>query len=141
MLKEKDRREIAAILSDLPAPVRLVFFTQDFECEYCGTTRDLLAEMASLSSQLSVETHDFIGDKDLAAKLGVDKIPAIVIQSADGRDHGIRLFGVPAGYEFASLLEGIKLVASGDANLEEATVAALKGLHVPVRLEVFATPT
>ena len=40
-----------------------------------------------------------------AEKMGVDKIPAIAIMG--DKDYGIRMFGVPSGYEFSTLVESI----------------------------------
>ncbi len=140
LLRDKDREEIREALEDLPADVTLLYFTQDFECDYCGETRMLLEELAALSARLTLEVRDFKADADLAARHGVDKIPATILLSG-AEDRGIRFFGVPAGYEFASLLEGIKLVASGDSGLSGETRAALAALTDPVHLQVFATPT
>lgn len=139
MLKEKDRKEIAGILKDLPAKVRFVYFTQDRECEGCAITRELLTELVSLSDRLSLEVHDFVGEKALAERYGIDKIPAIVLEG--DRDRGIRYYGIPAGYEFASLLEDIQMVARGDSGLAPATRQALDSLKEDVHLQVFVTPT
>ncbi len=139
MLKEKDRKEIAGILRDLPSKVRLVYFTQEIECEGCGITRELLTELATLSDRLSLETHDFVAEKPLADRYGIDKIPALVLEG--DRDRGIRFYGIPGGYEFASLLEDIRMVARGDSGLSPATRAALASLDKDVHLQVFVTPT
>ena len=46
LLDENTREQVRAALGDLPAPVRLVMFTQDFECNYCSETRQLVEEAA-----------------------------------------------------------------------------------------------
>jgi len=55
--------------------------------------------------------------KDDAVKYGVDKIPATVLLDENGKDYGIKFFGIPSGYEFASLLEDIKLLGTGKERL------------------------
>jgi len=88
-----------------------------------------------------VEVHDFVKDKAAADALGIDKIPAIAILGGNGEDRRIRFFGIPAGYEFASLMEAIDLMAKGDSGLSPASREKLKGLSSPVSLQVFVTPT
>jgi glutaredoxin-like protein len=84
---------------------------------------------------------DFVADKAGADALGVDKIPAIAVLGGDGSDHGLRLYGIPAGYEFASLLGALDLVARGDSGLAPASRQKLKAVSRPLALQVFVTPT
>jgi glutaredoxin-like protein len=60
---------------------------------------------------------------------------------AADRDTRIRFYGIPAGYEFMSLLEAIKMVSAGKADLQSETRAFLEQLTVPIHIQVFVTPT
>jgi len=73
--------------------------------------------------------------------LNIDKIPAIAVLGPDDTDYNIRFYGIPSGYEFMSLLEAIKLVSAGQAELEPETLAFLEALEEPLHLQVFVTPT
>lgn len=139
MLKEKDRRTLEEWFQKLKAPVRLVVFTQDYECEYCRETRELAEEVASVSPKVSVEVHDFVTEADLARQYGIDKIPAIAIIGE--KDYGVRYYGFPGGYEFTSFVEDIIDVSTGEHGLSEATLRELARLDRPVHLQVFVTPT
>jgi glutaredoxin-like protein len=139
MLKEKDKEEVSKQLAELPGPVQLVMFTQTIECEFCEETRDLVEEVASLSDNVEAVIYNFVTDKDKAEDYGVDKIPAIAVVGE--RDFGVRFYGIPAGYEFASLIEAIKAVSAGQAELSETTREALEQIDEPVHLQVFVTPT
>jgi alkyl hydroperoxide reductase subunit AhpF len=147
LLDEKIRKQVTAALAGIAKPVRMVMFTQGeggaLECENCGQTRELVEEVASLSDKLSVDVRDFTADEALARQYGVDKIPAVVLLS-DGdppTDHGIRIYGVPAGYEFSSLIEDLRMLGSGEPGLSTETMAALQTLTGPVHIQVFVTPT
>jgi glutaredoxin-like protein len=59
----------------------------------------------------------------------------------DETDYGIKFYGIPAGYEFASLIEAIKLVSTGSHGLKPDTTKFLDGLKKDVHLQVFVTPT
>ena len=147
LLDDRVRKQVSAALAGMTRPVRMVMFTQGeggaLECEYCEQTRELVEEVGSLSDKITVEVKDFTGDAALAREYGVDKIPAVVLLS-DGdapKDHGIRLYGVPAGYEFSTLIEDLRMLGSGDAGLSADTTQALETLTRPVHIQVFVTPT
>jgi glutaredoxin-like protein len=139
LLNQKIKDDLAAAFQDLKQGVTLHFFTQEMECRFCKETRELLEELQGVTSRVKVEVHDFVQDAALAKELGVSRIPAIVVTG--DKDHGIRFYGIPSGYEFASLVEAIRLVASADAKLAPETRAFLDGLDADVHLQVFVTPT
>ena len=70
---------------------------------------------------------------------GVDKVPATITQNS--KDYGIRFYGLPAGYEFSSLLDAVLAVSKGDSGLLPASRNKLAQLSEPVHIEVFVTPT
>jgi glutaredoxin-like protein len=139
MLKDEQRKEVSEQLAGLTGPVRLVMFTQDFECQYCADTRELTREIASLSDKVEAVIYDFVADKKEADAYGIDKIPAIAVVGE--KDYGVRFYGIPSGYEFVSFMEAIKMVSSGQSELSEATREALGEISDPVHLQVFVTPT
>nr|BCX00566.1 MAG: glutaredoxin [Bacteroidota bacterium] len=139
LLRERERELVRQELSGLVNPVRLVYFTQELECEYCRETRQLLEEVAALSDQISLEVYNFMLDRQRANSYGIDKIPATVVMGES--DYGIRFYGIPSGYEFASLLEAIRLVSTGNTHLPEDIVERVRGIQKPVNLQVFVTPT
>jgi len=142
LLKDSDAKIVKDRLAKLGSPVTLVVFTQDFECDLCKENRELVEEVAALSAgKVKVEVYDFVKDKARADGLGIDKIPAIAVLGSKGEDHGIRFYGVPAGYEFATLLETLELVSKGDSGLAPASREKLKALSVQLALQVFVTPT
>ena len=139
ILNTEIAEQVKQELAGLAGPVRLVMFTQEFECDYCTETRQLVEEIAELSEQLTAEIYDFSTDRKKAEELNVDKIPAIAVIGAE--DYGVRLYGIPSGYEFASLLHAIQMVAAGKPELSDETLAALAELSEPVHIQVFVTPT
>ena len=53
-------RRLAERLAVLPEPVRLVFFTQTFGCDFCLRARQVIDEIASLSKQIAVEEYNWL---------------------------------------------------------------------------------
>ncbi len=139
ILQEKDRAEVAKQLENMVEPVKIVYFTQELECQYCRETRELLEELASISDKLTLETYNLVTDADRAKEFNVVKVPATIIMG--DRDYGIRFFGIPSGYEFASLLHDILMVSKRDSGLSEDSKKKLAELKEPVHLQVFVTPS
>ena len=139
LLRDADVAEIRERLNELVNPVKLVHFTQELNLEYGREARQLLEELANISDKLSVETYNFLIDKEKVAEYAIDKVPATAIRN--GKDYGIRFFGLPAGYEFAALLDAILAVSKGDSGLLPASREKLAQLTEPLHLQVFTTPT
>ncbi len=139
MIPDRDKPKVREKLSRMDQPVTIVYFTQDMECQYCRETRELLEDLAELSEKIRLEVYDFVADAEKARGYGVTRIPGIVLLG--DQDHGIRYYGVPAGYEFAGLLEDLVMVSNRDSGLSRTSRARLKALEKPIHLQVFVTPT
>jgi len=144
LLNAKVQADVRKALEGMTTPVKLVMFTQAaqaLECEMCAETRALVEEVAALApaDKLTVEVKDFLVDTAAVETYKIDKIPAIAIVGA--KDYGIRFYGIPAGYEFSSLMDDIVTVSKGESGLAPATKAAVAKINQPVHIQVFTTPT
>jgi glutaredoxin-like protein len=139
LLRDEDVVEIKKRFEQLASPVKLVHFTQELNLEYGREAKQLLEEVAATSDKISIEVFNFLIDKEKVAEYGVDKVPATVVRN--GKDYGIRFYGLPAGYEFSNLIDAILSVSRGDSGLGEVTKEKLKAITQPLHLEVFVTPT
>jgi hypothetical protein len=114
-IKEATKKRFDETMED---KVTLLFFTQEprrlvvpehlkgQECLFCKETKALLEELRALSDKIELVVCDFLGDKEKSAELRIDKIPATAVLGKE--DYGIRFFGIPSGYEYASLIEATK---------------------------------
>lgn len=139
VIDDKIRQQVEADFAKLKEKVKLVVFTQEFECQTCKENHMLAEEVAALSGKISLEVHDFAVDKDQVQKYNVDKIPAIVVMGE--KDYGVRFYGLPEGYEFGSLMEVIKAVSARDSGLAPRSRELLRKLVRPVHIQVFVTLT
>ena len=140
LLSEKDRKFLQDhFKKSLVVPVRLINFTQTIACQFCRETEQILEEVANLSSKITLESYNFVTDKEVAEQYGIDKIPATVVMS--DVDYGVRFYGIPSGYEFTSLVEDIIDVSRGKTSLADKTVELVGKIADPVHIQVFITPT
>ncbi len=144
LLDKNIQQQVRDALAPMKEPVHILFFGSQQNCEACDDTRQLVEEVTALSDKLSLSVYDIDADLAIAAQYRVDKTPGLVIAAKNGdtiTDHGIRFAGIPAGHEFASLIQDLIFVSSRDSGLSAATREQLKLLQKPVLLQVFATPT
>jgi len=140
MIGEEDRTAIQSMFDqEFVNDVTLVMFTQEFECQYCRETRQLVEELGEISDRVKVEVYDFSTDQEKVEEYHIDKIPALVIAGA--KDYGVRFYGIPSGYEFTGLIETMIAVSKGESGLAEPTKQLLAQLTSPLHLQVFVTPT
>lgn len=141
LISDGDKKIIKEeFFSKLVNPVKIIVFTGKEHCQYCDQLKQLVEEISELSDLISYEVHDFDGEKELAEKYRIDKAPVTII-TQDGKDLGVRYFGLPAGHEFGAFLEDIVDVSRGETDLMEDTKEAIRSIEKDVEIYVFVTPT
>ncbi len=132
---------------DLKNDVTIRLFTQGSsllsvpgrECQYCPQTQQLMEELTALSPKLHLEIYDFYSQAEEREKYGVERIPAIVLGNEDNAR--LKFYGIPMGYEFATILEDIKTLSRGVSPLTMDTRKKLRKVNSPVHIQVFVTPS
>ena len=123
----------------LEKPVKILMFTQEIECRFCSDTRQLVQELATLDNRIAAEVYDFAADTDKVKEYGIDKIPALAIVSQ--KDYGVRIYGIPYGYELQTLIEAVINVSKGETDLTQNTKKILSEVKAPVHIQVFVSLT
>jgi len=136
-LNEKDREYLKQRFSrEMKDPVEIILFTQSINCEYCPETEALMKELAETSDKIKLTIKNAAIDKEDIERYRIDKVPAILV--GDGR---IRYFGIPAGYEFAVLIEDIIEVSRKEPKLSASSIQKISQINKPIDIKVFVTPT
>ena len=64
LIGQKDADYLRKEFSDkLVEPMQLVMFTQEFECQYCRETRQLVEEVGALSDKIDVQIYNLVSTK------------------------------------------------------------------------------
>ena len=147
-LNEQDAAFVRKRFDDeLASDVTLEFFTPSIgglalpgqDAEMAEYARQILMEVAALSPRITLNVHSMASEPEAAARFGVARTPATAIIGA--ADYGVRFYGMPAGYEFATLLELILDVSKAQPPLSDATKTTLGQLKDEAQIQVFVTPT
>lgn len=148
IISDQDRAQLKRTFrKDLSGDVNLRLFTQrpspiaipGRECPRCAQTQQLMEELTALSPKLHLDTVDFYQDPQVAREHGVTRIPAILL-GANGHSR-VKFYGVPIGYELATIVEGIKTISRNVSPLSMETRKKLRQVNQPVHIQVFVTPS
>lgn len=114
-------------------------FTEETECAHCKEARELVTEIAELSTKVKAEIYDLARDREKAQEFKIVRVPAVAMTGE--KDYGMRYYGVPLGYEFKSFIDNIVNISNGATNLTEETRRKLRSISKPVHIQVFVTLT
>lgn len=139
ILDEKTKNKVKEIFSkELKEEVKLHLFTSETNCDYCNETKQLLEELSQLDGRIKLEVLDLKANAAKAQEMGIEQAPAVVV---DGGDVNVKYYGIPSGYEFASLLEDIEDASQRKTRLPKQVEERIRGIKEPVHIKVFVTPT
>lgn len=113
--------------------------TAGLECEFCNETQQIVEELADLSDKIRVDRREFSTEDAAAKSMGVDKLPALVIEGPP--EGAVKYFGIPGGFEFSSLVEDIVDVSRGQTDLSDEAKEKVRGIDRDTHIQVFVTPT
>ncbi|MCL4343160.1 MAG: thioredoxin family protein [Candidatus Thermoplasmatota archaeon] len=143
LISEENRKIILKEFGEhLKDPVELKVYVDDDEnCQYCAPTVEIVSELSSLDSRISLKV---IKKGEAQAEEGGDvptKFPTVIV--SDGKKLGsrVRYSGIPSGYEFSSLFEDIKTVSSGNIQVPDSVREKIVSIDKPVDIKVYVTPT
>lgn len=145
-LDEKIQAQVRDMLAPISQQVEMVVFTTSGleipgqEVGLQDETLGLLGEIASLNPKLSLEQRSLHADLE-AQSLELTHAPTVILREKDSSRNNIRFLGLPAGYEFGTLIETLLMLGTGESKLGEKSQGEVEKITAPVRLQSFVTPT
>ncbi len=137
LLDESLKAVVMQRFTDMIEPVTLRIFSSKNHCLFCNEMISLVTAVGELSDKITVEICNCDENDPKSKKYGIERHPAIAI---DGdKDYGIRIYGVPAGKEFTTLIESIMLVSNRKPILSPEAQKLLQKINKKVNLKVFVT--
>ncbi len=133
VLDENTKNEVSKRLGGLNSEVNLVYF--DKKTELNEQIKAMLTEISELSDKIKLEVHEL--ESDASEKYGVSDGPVILFRSRYVKGDA-RFYGLPAGHEFATLLEVLRM--AGDELKPNDEFSRFFDSTDGVKLEVFVTP-
>ena len=102
------------------------------DLDFGAETQRIVEGIAALSERVTFRVED--------EPPGFERYPAIAVLP-DGEDVGVRYYGLPWGYELASLVGGVIEAGRQVPSLKPESLERLAALERDLAIDVFVTPT
>jgi alkyl hydroperoxide reductase subunit AhpF len=140
IFRTEDEARVRELFADLVRPVELLVAHGPEETplpgardiDFAAETERVVRELAELSPLVSVRVDD--------QPAGFERYPAVSVQP-EGRDVGVRYYGLPWGYELSSLIGAVLEAGRMESSLSPETLDRLEALDRDLAIDVFVTPT
>jgi alkyl hydroperoxide reductase subunit AhpF len=102
------------------------------DVDFGAETERVVAGLCDLSDKLAYRVEE--------TPPGFERYPAVAVLP-EGEDRGVRYYGLPWGYELASLVGAVLEAGKLESSLQPESLARLEGLDRDLSIDVFVTPT
>jgi len=102
------------------------------DVDFGAETQRIVEGLAALSDRVTFRVED--------EPPGFERYPAVAVLP-DGEDVGVRYYGLPWGYELASLIGGVLEAGKTASSLTPESLERLATLDRDLAIDVFVTPT
>lgn len=110
------------------------------DTDFGAETERVVRELAELSPSVSVRVEEQPDGAADTSSPRFERYPAVSVQP-EGRDVGVRYYGLPWGYELSSLVGAVLEAGREESSLSAETLERLVALDRDVAIDVFVTPT
>ena len=141
LLKPEDEQTLRdRFARELVQPVRIVLYTRTLNCPTCPDAERIADEIAALSDKIELVKKNPTLERASEHDGTPEWLPAWVLET-DGEKASIHYYGLPAGYEFSTLVETLVMLSRRTVVLDPDLVETLRQLQQGHDLKVFVTPT
>jgi alkyl hydroperoxide reductase subunit AhpF len=107
------------------------------DIDFGAETQRIAEELAALGHVVTVRVED---EPSKLGQLSFERFPAVAVLP-EGEDVGLRYYGLPWGYELASLVGAVLEAGRRASSLAVESLDRLAGLDRDLAIDVFVTPT
>src|SRR3954454_1700054 len=140
IFRPEDESRVRELFDALQRPVELLVAHGPEEMplpaardvDFGAETERVVRGLAALSERVSVRVEE---EPD-----GFERYPAVAVLP-EGRDLGVRYYGLPWGYELGSLIGAVLEAGRAESSLKPESLARLAALDRDLAIDVFVTPT
>jgi alkyl hydroperoxide reductase subunit AhpF len=140
IFRPEEEAKVRELLDALERPVELLVAHGPEETPLPGArdvdfgaeTERVVSELCELSGNLTFRVK--------SEPAGFERYPAIAVLP-EGEDRGVRYYGLPWGYELASLVGAVIEAGKPESTLQAESLERLGALDRDLAIDVFVTPT
>ena len=140
IFRPEDEARVRELLEGMERPVELLVAHGPEETplpgardiDFAAETERVVRELCELSPLLSMRVEE--------RPAGFERYPGVAVLP-EGRDAGVRYYGLPYGYELGSLIGAVLEAGRTESSLRPESLERLAALDRELAIDVFVTPT
>jgi alkyl hydroperoxide reductase subunit AhpF len=140
IFRPEEEAKVRELLDALERPVELLVAHGPEETpspgardvDFGAEAERVVSELCELSAKLTLRVE--------SEPAGFERYPAIAVLP-EGEDRGVRYYGLPWGYELASLVGAVIEAGKRESTLQAESLERLGALDRDLAIDVFVTPT
>jgi alkyl hydroperoxide reductase subunit AhpF len=140
IFRADEEEKVRELLEELERPVELLVAHGPEETPLPGArdidfgaeTERIVTELCALSDNVTFRAEN--------EPPGFERYPAVAVLP-EGEDRGVRYYGLPWGYELASLIGAVIEAGKRESTLQPDSLERLAALDRDLAIDVFVTPT
>jgi alkyl hydroperoxide reductase subunit AhpF len=140
IFRPEEEAKVRELLDALERPVELLVAHGPEETpspgardvDFGAEAERVVSELCELSGKLTLRVE--------SEPAGFERYPAIAVLP-EGEDRGVRYYGLPWGYELASLVGAVIEAGKRESTLQAESLERLGALDRDLAIDVFVTPT
>jgi alkyl hydroperoxide reductase subunit AhpF len=141
IFRPEDEARVRELFSELERPVELLVAHGPEETPLPGAAQDIdFGEQTERVVRGLAELSELVTLRVEEEPPGFDRYPAVSVQP-EGRDAGVRYYGLPWGYELGSLIGAVLEAGRTESSLKPESLERLAALDTELAIDVFVTPT
>ena len=140
LFRPEDETRVRELLAKLERPVELLVAHGPEETPLPGAGDIDFAAQTELVARGLVELSPMLSVRVENEPPHFDRYPAVAVLP-EGRDVGVRYYGLPWGYELGSLIGAVLEAGRTESSLSPESLERLAALDRDVAIDVFVTPT
>lgn len=127
------------LLKDMKQKVYMQLYVAEITSPAAKRMMDFLKTIAELNDKLSLEVinHSKLEAVDVSYK--IERVPMILLLDDERNYHRVKYYGIPAGHEVQSLIQGILAMSGAPISISDELLARVKSIQKKVTLKVFVT--
>lgn len=141
IFRPEDEERVRELFAELERPVELLVAHGPEETPLPGAAQEVdfgaqtervVRGLAELSDSVSLRVEE--------EPPGFERYPAVSVQP-EGRDAGVRYYGLPWGYELGTVIGAVLEAGRTASSLKPESLERLAALDRELAIDVFVTPT
>ncbi|MDO4689886.1 MAG: FAD-dependent oxidoreductase [Fusobacterium sp.] len=134
-LDDNLKKQLSDVVARFENPIELIVI-KDPNNDESTAIENAVKEIAEISNKLKFSSYNAGDNKELEAKIKVERFPTITILDKNGEYKGLKYSSIPSGHELNSFILGMYNVAGPGQKVAEESLSKIEKIDKPVNIKI-----